>query len=78
VRTLDHGAEARLAVHVSALRLLLHDETYRPANLLDHLAAHPAALDAPELKPEAREELAAIVRQHAGGAPAGSASGGAP
>ncbi len=66
VRTLDRSAEAHLAVHVSALRLLVHDETYRPANLLDHLAAHPATLDAPELKPEARAELEAIVRQHAG------------
>lgn len=65
VRPLDRGPDARLGLHPSALRLLLHDESYRPANLLDHLAAHPQALD--ELDPDDRRRIEEVIATRAAG-----------
>lgn len=65
VRPLDRGPEARLGLHPSALSLLLHDERYRPANLLDYLAAHPQALDA--LDPDDRRRIDEMIASRAAG-----------
>ena len=65
-RSLDRPAEAGLSVDPSALHLMLHDAAYRPANLLDHLAAHPEALEV-VADEEKRAELARIVAGRRGG-----------
>jgi uncharacterized protein (DUF2235 family) len=69
VRPLDRGPEAGLGLHESALKLLLLERPdhppYRPANLLDHLAAHPQALDA--LGPDDRRRIEEMIATRAGG-----------
>lgn len=63
VRPLEAGPDAGLGVDVSALRLLLAEPAYRPANLLAWLAAHPEAAAAlPD--PADRARLADIVAGH--------------
>lgn len=64
VRDLDAGPEAGTGVHASALRLLIEDPRYRPANLLAYLAQHPEALAS--LSPQERERIAALLPRRPG------------
>jgi uncharacterized protein (DUF2235 family) len=65
VRPLDRGPASGVTLDGSALELLGLEASYRPANLLDYLAAHPEAVETLE-PPDARAAVARIVGEHRG------------
>lgn len=59
-RPIDRGDAAHLSLHATVLRLMLHEERYRPANVLAYLKDHREAVQLLE-EPARRARLTRIV-----------------